>query len=190
MEASLSFHDIDTNSDGSVSKEEFSRALQKIAPAQFGPDGFDLSEIERLFDQLDPAGEDTDSRAGDGVIDMDEWLVAALAQKEFSEWLNVDRAFAHLDTNGDGVVDTAELAAYLQRSAAAEAGASGRMDLDVEKMLSEWPDEGISLHAFHALLAGPPNDGGLDLFLSGVAHQHLDDMLEDARGGNGNETVR
>ena len=70
------------------------------------------------------------------------------------------------------------------------------LDVEVEEMLSEWPEEGISLDEFHALLAGESGAGGCGLhtLMSGVndaaTEEHMDDLLEDARRGSTGRTRR
>eukprot|EP01043_Picozoa_sp_COSAG02_P053321 COSAG02_NODE_5869_length_3975_cov_3.351393_5_plen_195_part_00 len=152
-EARKCFDGIDTSKDGYISLDEFVVGLRKLAPAQFkavgaggkstGMRGDIDPEILRLFSRIGSGS------ASDGQIDLEQWLVAAVVQQEFSRRHNCAKVFALLDTNGDGRIDARELADMMTRQRQI-----GEVDEESLVALREWPREGITLNEFTDLLGG------------------------------------
>jgi Ca2+-binding EF-hand superfamily protein len=112
----------------------------------------------------------TGSSSHDGMIDVDEWIMAAVLQEEFSRRYNCAKAFAVLDTNHDGLVDAAELADFVatqqqqQQQQQGQQGQQGQQQGQGKgkgnreegclEALRDWPEDGIDLAEFTELLCG------------------------------------
>jgi Ca2+-binding EF-hand superfamily protein len=94
------------------------------------------------------------------MIDVDEWIMAAVLQEEFSRRYNCAKAFAVLDTNHDGLVDAAELADFVatqqqqQQGQQQGQGKKGNREEGCLEALRDWPEDGIDLAEFTELLCG------------------------------------
>ena len=93
------------------------------------------------------------------MIDVDEWIMAAVLQEEFSRRYNCAKAFAVLDTNHDGLVDAAELADFVatqqgQQGQQQGQGKKGNREEGGLEALRDWPEDGIDLAEFTELLCG------------------------------------
>jgi calcium-dependent protein kinase len=174
------FQDMDIDSDGFLSLDEFVIGLRKLAPAEFaasrrsgagssGSDGDgDVPAIfKALFSQIDRDGAGEHGNDADGYIDLEEWLVSAVVLEEFSRHHDCAQIFAQIDTDSNGRIDAAELAEFLESTSGVESEVkSQRRQLRQSETqrrnehlhaLRDWPEEGITLEEFTNLLCGSPN---------------------------------
>lgn len=100
------FMQIDTDGNGRISKEELAMSIALCAPG--GNTESVHCFVEMVFDSLD-----TD---GSQEIDYTEWLAAALEEGAYRSEEALRAAFRVFDTDGDGVIDNAELGKLLAES--------------------------------------------------------------------------
>ena len=86
------FGEIDVNGDGTISLEEFRRAMASKLPEK---------KVDRIFHAMDL------SKAGE--VDYSEFLSAALNQKRNLVSPSISAAFSLLDTDHDGFITTSDL---------------------------------------------------------------------------------
>lgn len=96
---------LDSDGNGTISKEELLNKIEAIAPSSVS----DVREwAESVFDSID-----TD---GSKEIDYTEWVAAAMNESLFRSEEAVRAAFRVFDADGDGRIDTAEFARVLKQS--------------------------------------------------------------------------
>mmetsp|Transcript_133923 Transcript_133923/g.244273 ORF Transcript_133923/g.244273 Transcript_133923/m.244273 type:complete len:565 (+) Transcript_133923:56-1750(+) len=96
---------LDSDGNGTISKEELLNNIEAIAPSSVG----DVREwAESVFDSID-----TD---GSKEIDYTEWVAAAMNESLFRSEEAIRAAFRVFDADGDGRIDTAEFARVLKQS--------------------------------------------------------------------------
>lgn len=91
------FEALDTNQDGTLSKEELARGLKTLNLSD--------SDLERIMDI------DSD---GSGEIDWTEFIAAALDRKQYNKKEVLWSAFRRFDLDGDGFISKAELTKVME----------------------------------------------------------------------------
>lgn len=114
------FSEVDSNSDGAISQDEFQEAFSKVLEKKiFGPKGAPADiDIDRLFAKID--------QDGDGSISKDEFADFIEERKKMPPppfgfnlldlFLSGDASdvFSEIDADGDGVISQAEFVSYIE----------------------------------------------------------------------------
>jgi Ca2+-binding EF-hand superfamily protein len=100
------FHKLDTNNDGTISKEEFEAASDDLHDLHF----FNFKDLnwDDVFKEID--------LDGDGSVDFHEFCVAAVDHKKLLSTQNLKYVFATLDQDCSGTIELDELKGSLPTS--------------------------------------------------------------------------
>ncbi|KDO29066.1 hypothetical protein SPRG_06121 [Saprolegnia parasitica CBS 223.65] len=152
VDAAMSFAHFDKDGDGGITYAEFAPALREL-----GFTDLTASDIDQLQKALD--------KDGSGIITLAEFsklyaptpldALKALLARASDQGIRIDEAFAHFDTDGDGVLTNEEFTSGLQ-----SLGLGPLSDGDIKGILVALDKDGsgsIALNEFRALYPAKPS---------------------------------